>query len=112
MSPSFNSLLHSKLKNLLELSNGSGSLGIQMSFNLGMLLRFLWSFHNFSLRLIRPSRDVEKLGVTCVDEDPTLIIMCEICNHIATWMKNLKPPIIISLWLPSPRSNSMILIIE
>jgi hypothetical protein len=64
--------------------------------------------------LIRPSRDVEKLGVTCVEEDPALIIMCEIFNHIAIRMKNLDNviPIAISPWLPSPGSNPTILTIE
>jgi len=49
MSPSLNSLLHSSLKILVELPNGSGSIDIQMSPNLGMLLAFSWSFQTFSL---------------------------------------------------------------
>jgi hypothetical protein len=64
--------------------------------------------------LIRPSRDVEKLGVICVDEDPTLIIKCEIFNHIVVRMKNLDnvTPIAISPCLPSPGSNPTILTVE
>jgi len=114
MFPSLNSLLHSGLKNLTELPNGSGFISIQMSHNLGMLLRFSWNFPNFSLWLIRPFRDVEKLGVTCVDEDPTLIIMCKIFNHIVVRMKNLDnvTPIVISPCLPSLGSNPIILTIE
>jgi len=114
MSPSLNSLLHSSLKNLLELPNGSGSISIQMSSNLGMLLMFSWSFQNFSLWLIRPSRNVEKLGATCVDGDLALIIMCKIFNHIVVWMKNFDDatPIAIFPCLPSPRSNLTILTIE
>ncbi len=114
MSPSLNSLLHSSLKILVELPNGSGSIDIQMSPNLGMLLAFSWSFQTFSLWLIRPSKDVEKLGTICVDKDPTLIIKCEIFNHIVAWMKNLDnvTPIAISLCLPSPGSNPTILTVK
>jgi len=64
--------------------------------------------------LIRPSRDVEKLGATCVDEDPTLIIMCKNFSHIVARMENLDnvTPIVISPCFPSLGSNPTILIVE
>jgi hypothetical protein len=55
--------------------SGNGFTSIKMFLNLGIWLKFSWSFLNFSPWLIGPSKDVKELGTTHVDEDPTPIIM-------------------------------------
>lgn len=73
--PTLSFPLYLGLKIFIGPSNNDWSIGTHMLSNLGTLLGFSCSLQSFSLYIIRPFRDVKELGATCVDEDPTLIIL-------------------------------------